>query len=64
MSSTSAIRPAGMFWRMPSNISLGTSAKIGVMVAPGATQLAVIGRSPISSARLRVKERIAPFAAV
>ena len=45
-------------------MSGGTSSRIGVIVAPGATQLAVMGRSPISRARLRVKDRIAPFAAV
>ena len=39
-------------------------SRMGVMVAPGATQLAVMFWSASSSVRLRVKERMAPLAAV
>ena len=39
MSSTSAIRPSGIALRISSSTSVGTSSRIGVRVAPGATQL-------------------------
>ena len=61
-----------VFTQIPSvlNPLLGSLAdryafrKLLVIVAPGATQLAVMFRSPSSRARERVKDRMAPLAAV
>jgi hypothetical protein len=49
--------------RMLAIKSSAMSAMSGVRVAPGATQLALTLRVPISSAKQRVKPTIAAFAA-
>ena len=56
--------PFGIEALIPSNISVGTSESILVIVAPGATQFALMFTVPISNDNDLVNDIIAPLAAV